>query len=135
MQKFFLKPIEVPPGAVLPGAFWRRDTDRDIDRMLTLAAKFPAGELDGKMSESLRDILFGIEMSEDLCSRNIFRGRDLHIPSYAGLAECYGLVPDNQVMFSVWHVRVGACASVGRIVLFRNKRVADIPRQRTSKSV
>lgn len=101
MQKFFLKPIEVPPESLLPGAFWSSTTDADIDRMLTLASEFPAGELDGRMSESLRDILFGLDMSHDLCSANIFRARDLHLPSYAGIAQCYGVTPDNKVSPSV----------------------------------
>jgi len=36
-------------------------------------------------------------LTEDLVGRNIFRSREVNLPTYAGLAECFGVTPDAQV--------------------------------------
>ena len=85
------------------GKKYRDDSDDDIDDMMRALANEKSAELDGKMSNGLRNILFGPFMpetmmgAEDLCLRNIYRGRDLHLPSYAGLARCYGITPNQRV--------------------------------------
>jgi hypothetical protein len=79
-----------------------------------------ASALDGKLSNALRNILFGREMQEDLCARNIFRGRDLAMPSYAGVATCFGVTPDATVCFFLswyYHIQiVGKLLCVQKLV-------------------
>ena len=56
-----------------------------------------ASEIDGKLSDALRNFLFGRAEGEDLVGRNIFRGRELGVPTYAGVAQCFGLEFDDKV--------------------------------------
>lgn len=85
-----------------PAIIYQPSADALIDDLVQTLATTTASEVDGKMSNALRNILFGINdegdesamQQLDLCSFNIFRGRDLHIPTYAGLAECMGITPD-----------------------------------------
>ena len=56
-----------------------------------------ANEIDGKLSDALRDFLFGRDMGEDLAGRNIFRGRELGVPTYGGVAQCFGTPVDTTV--------------------------------------
>ena len=97
---FFLEP---DVGGHPSGLKWKGNSDAMIDKMMLTIAERPAAELDGQMSDGLRNILFGpfpdAGGAEDLCSRNIYRGRDLHLPSYAGLARCYGIEPNQVVSY------------------------------------
>lgn len=100
--EFFLED-DNSPNPHPSGKKYRDDSDDDIDDMMRAVAQESAAELDGKMSNGLRNILFGPLVvkdgipsgAEDLCTRNIYRGRDLHLPSYAGLARCYGIEPNQ----------------------------------------
>lgn len=73
------------------------DAEDNIELILMGFCTEPSAELDGKMSDALRNAPFGKNFQEDLASRNIFRGRDLSVPSYAGIAKCFGVQPDAQV--------------------------------------
>eukprot|EP00892_Ulva_mutabilis_P008880 jgi/Ulvmu1/6364/UM290_0001.1 len=53
-----------------------------------------ANEIDGRLSDALRNFLFGRSEGQDLAGRNIFRSRELGLPTYAGMAECFGITPD-----------------------------------------
>lgn len=75
----------------------RGTAEANIARIFNGLSTEAAGEMDGRLSDSLRNILFGVNFQEDLASRNIFRGRDLGLPSYAGIAKCFGVKPDAQV--------------------------------------
>eukprot|EP00892_Ulva_mutabilis_P005677 jgi/Ulvmu1/3481/UM160_0003.1 len=77
-----------------PSVTLKPSAAQDIDDIFTALATTPANEIDGKLSDTLRDFLFGVGEGEDLAGRNIFRGRELGVPTYAGLAECFGIEPD-----------------------------------------
>eukprot|EP00892_Ulva_mutabilis_P005142 jgi/Ulvmu1/29/UM001_0030.1 len=53
-----------------------------------------ANEIDGRLSDALRNLLFGRSEGQDLAGRNIFRSRELGLPTYADMAECFGITPD-----------------------------------------
>ena len=55
-----------------------------------------SNEIDGRFSDALRNTLFG-EFGEDLASRNLFRGREVGIEGYSGLARCFGIEPRESV--------------------------------------
>ena len=76
---------------------YKADADSLLDNIFTQMAGTQASEMDGKMSNALRNILFGSSFQEDLCARNIFRGREMAMPSYAGIATCFGTTPDATV--------------------------------------
>lgn len=90
MQSFFL--VQNATNVAVKGS-----AESDITKILKGLSTEASAEMDGKMSDSLRNILFGPTFQEDLASRNIFRGRDLHLPTYAGMAKCFGVKPDAQV--------------------------------------
>lgn len=90
MQKFFLINEE-------GGVGYKPDAGALMDKILALLTTTQAAEMDGKMSDALRNILFGPEFQEDLCSRNIFRSREMNVPSYANIATCFGETPDPTV--------------------------------------
>ena len=84
------------------GVGYKPDADAILDNIFTQMAGTQASEMDGKMSNALRNILFGDSFQEDLCARNIFRGRELAMPSYAGIASCFGTTPDATVRFPIF---------------------------------
>eukprot|EP00892_Ulva_mutabilis_P005801 jgi/Ulvmu1/3593/UM017_0005.1 len=57
----------------------------------------PPTEIDGRLSDALRNFLFGRSEGQDLAGRNIFRSRELGLPTYAGMAECFGITPDATI--------------------------------------
>ena len=63
-----------------------------ISFYIDLAAKTPAQKVDVKVVDGLRNIMFG---SEDLVTRNLFRGRDMGLPTYREIANCYGFPATN----------------------------------------
>eukprot|EP00892_Ulva_mutabilis_P005607 jgi/Ulvmu1/3418/UM016_0037.1 len=73
-----------------PTVTYKADADTRVTNIMASLASTSANEIDGKLSDALRNLLFGVGELEDLAGRNIFRGRELGIPSYAGLAACYG---------------------------------------------
>lgn len=78
------------------GFAMRDDAGTRLDSLLEAAAGSPCAERDGTMSDTLRNTLFGM-FGHDLAARNIFRARDLHLPSYADLASCFGAQADAEV--------------------------------------
>lgn len=76
---------------------YRPDADDLLNNIFTQLASTQASEMDGKLSDALRNILFGADRQEDLCARNIFRGRELAMPTYAGIANCFGTTADATV--------------------------------------
>jgi hypothetical protein len=70
-----------------------------MDQLLSSAATSLANEIDGRLSDAVRNTLFGA-FGEDLASRNLFRSRELGLPTYSSLAECFGTAPDMQVCTS-----------------------------------
>lgn len=80
-----------------PSITYRDDAESDITNIMTQLSTTRANEVDGKLSDALRNFLFGHEDAEDLAGRNIFRGRELGIPTYGGLAACFGLEHDATV--------------------------------------
>lgn len=79
----------------------KADAEHKMGLLLTGLATEPCAEMDGRMSDSLRLMLFGPHFQQDLAARNIFRGRDLNLPTYAGLAKCFGVEPDARVWLSL----------------------------------
>lgn len=77
--------------------------DKLLDKLVSSLATSLANELDGLISDALRNTLFGRPTpdnpmgGQDLVGRNIFRSREVNLPTYAGLAECFGITPDAQV--------------------------------------
>jgi len=57
-----------------------------ISLYLDLASKTPAQKVDNKVVDGLRNIMFG---HEDLVTRNLFRGRDMGLPTYREISKCY----------------------------------------------
>eukprot|EP00892_Ulva_mutabilis_P008155 jgi/Ulvmu1/5711/UM024_0060.1 len=90
-ESFFL---QISGAGNAPSVTLKPSAAQDLDDMVTALAETPANEIDGKLSNTLRDMLFGVGEGEDLAGRNIFRGRELGVPTYAGLAECFGIEPD-----------------------------------------
>ena len=74
---------------------YKSNSDELVTRIMRTLSTTSANEIDGKLSDALRNFLF--DFGEDLAGRNIFRGRDIGLPTYAGLAKCYGISPDRQV--------------------------------------
>lgn len=100
LQGLFLNRRETPSG---PAVTFQDNADDLINDLMTNLASSPANELDGQISDALRNSLFGRKSDDnpmggqDLVGRNIFRSREVNLPTYAGLAECFGLRPDAQV--------------------------------------
>jgi hypothetical protein len=65
-----------------------------LDNLLSATAREAMADMDGEMADSVRNALFG---SLDLASFNIFRSREIALPSYANLARCYGVTPRPEV--------------------------------------
>lgn len=66
--------------------------EHGIAYYIELAAQTPAQKVDTKVVDGLRNIMFG---SEDLVTRNLFRGRDMGLPTYQEIASCYGFPATN----------------------------------------
>ena len=85
LQRFFT----VDGQSLKPGA------ETDFTRIVNGLVFTDCNEFDGRMSNALRNFLF--DAGEDLAGRNIFRGRELGIPQYNVLADCFGVTPDSEV--------------------------------------
>lgn len=83
--------VDSAAGAAAPHA-----ANAKLDSLLAAFAASPMAAMDGRMSDVLRNTLFGTR-GIDLASFNIFRARDLGVPSYSALAKCYGVTPHEQV--------------------------------------
>lgn len=94
MQKFFLD--MTGPGSA-PTVRYKASAEGNLKSIMTKLSTTSANEIDGKLSDALRNVLFGHSEAQDLAGRNIFRGRDLGMPTYAGMAQCFGTVPDSTV--------------------------------------
>lgn len=77
----------------------RGDSEHYMELLLKALVEEPAAEMDGRVSDALRNVLFGPNFQEDLVSRNIFRGRDLNLPSYEKVARCFGVRPNRKVCY------------------------------------
>eukprot|EP00892_Ulva_mutabilis_P006084 jgi/Ulvmu1/3848/UM018_0064.1 len=80
-----------------PKVTYKASANDDLADMMHQLASTKANEIDGKLSDALRNFLFGHDEGQDLAGRNIFRGRELGMPTYAGLAECFGTKHDATV--------------------------------------
>eukprot|EP00892_Ulva_mutabilis_P004587 jgi/Ulvmu1/24/UM001_0025.1 len=80
-----------------PTVTYRDDAEQKLSNVMRQLSTTSANEIDGRLSDALRNFLFGRDMGEDLAGRNIFRGRELGLPTYSGLAECFGITPDDKV--------------------------------------
>eukprot|EP00892_Ulva_mutabilis_P005365 jgi/Ulvmu1/31/UM001_0033.1 len=80
-----------------PTVEYKPDAEALLSSIFSGLVSTPCNEFDGRLSDALRNFLFGRAEGEDLAGRNIFRGRELGIPTYAGLAECFGIVPNLSV--------------------------------------
>ena len=76
-----------------------------MDALLAAAGAHVANEIDGRISDALRNTLFGA-FGEDLAARNIFRGRDVGVPWYKDIARCHGVEPDAEARCSCFAVVV-----------------------------
>lgn len=94
MQAFFL---DRSGTNAKPSRTYKATAERDISNIMLQLSTTKANEVDGKLSNALRNFLFGPDDGEDLAGRNIFRGRELGVPTYGGLAECFGLRPNARV--------------------------------------
>lgn len=115
---------------------FRPDADALIDDLMSNLAASPANELDGQISDALRNSLFGRPSpdnamgGQDLVGRNIFRSREVNLPTYAGLAECFGIPPDAQVRSAcMGYMHAGMCCMAMRVragVLSLTNALADV---------
>lgn len=67
-----------------------------IDELTRLVLRQHAEKVDDKAVDGLRNFLFSgrnLLIGEDLFARNIFRGRELGLPTYSQICACYGTVP------------------------------------------
>eukprot|EP00892_Ulva_mutabilis_P004920 jgi/Ulvmu1/27/UM001_0028.1 len=80
-----------------PSVTYKADAESNVANIMTKLSTTTANEIDGKLSDALRNLLFGHSEAQDLAGRNIFRGRELGVPTYAGMAECFGITPDATV--------------------------------------
>lgn len=86
------------PTAVLPFAGKGDMTaSHKLDDVALFAAQSRANQIDGKLTDTLRNTLFG-SFGEDLAARNIYRGRDMRLKSYRDVAECFGVDGDGLVL-------------------------------------
>eukprot|EP00892_Ulva_mutabilis_P006211 jgi/Ulvmu1/3962/UM180_0002.1 len=75
-----------------PTITYRNDAEQVFTDIKQALSTTRANEADGKLSNALRNML--LSQGEDLAGRNIFRGRDIGVPTYGGVAQCFGLTPD-----------------------------------------
>ena len=94
MQTFFLDTVG-PDGG--PAVTYKANAEINIANIMSKLSTTRANEIDGKLSDALRNFLFGHDEAQDLAGRNIFRGRELGVPTYEGMAKCYGTTPDPTV--------------------------------------
>ena len=94
MQSFFL---EHSGTAAKPSVTYKDNAESNLSNIMTQLSKTKANEIDGRLSDALRNFLFGRGEGQDLAGRNIFRGRELGVPSYADLADCFGIKHDATV--------------------------------------
>ena len=64
----------------------QRTIELGVDGILERAVAQHAETVDSKVVDGLRDILFG---SEDLIVRNLYRGREIGLPSYEDMCTCF----------------------------------------------
>jgi len=64
-----------------------------LETLILEAQKTPSQQVDTKVVNGLRNILFG-NFGEDLVTRNLFRARELEVSTYQQLADCYGFPSD-----------------------------------------
>eukprot|EP00892_Ulva_mutabilis_P006210 jgi/Ulvmu1/3961/UM180_0001.1 len=83
--------------AGFPSMTYRSNADATLTDIMLQLSTTAANEIDGRLSDALRNVLFGASMGEDLAGRNIFRGRELGVPTYGGVAECFGMPVDATV--------------------------------------
>jgi hypothetical protein len=108
-ERFFLEQDEA-------SVTLRSDAEERLVELLRAVATSKANQVDGKLSDTLRNTLFGA-FGEDLASRNIFRGRDVGLVDYADIAKCYGTTPDSKVsppfaaIFSCTAYRLTTCTA------------------------
>ena len=93
-ENFF---VEIAGASNSPTVSYRSDANTLLSNIMLQLSTTSANEIDGRLSDALRNLLFGSDMGEDLAGRNIFRGRDLGVPTYAGIAQCFGLPFDETV--------------------------------------
>ena len=93
-ENFFLDKTG-PPSR--PTVTYKANANSLLSNIMLQLSTTSANEVDGKLSDALRNFLFGRDMGEDLAGRNIFRGRELGVPTYAGVAECFGRTADATV--------------------------------------
>lgn len=77
-----------------PTVSLKPDAESRFTRIVRGLSTTPCKEFDGRMSDALRNALFGAAAGEDLAGRNIFRGRQIGVPQYGELAQCFGIFPD-----------------------------------------
>lgn len=78
------------------GAADAAKANADLDTLVQATSDHPMAALDGRMSDALRNVLFGSQ-GLDLGAFNIFRARDVGVRGYAALARCYGVRADPHV--------------------------------------
>lgn len=66
--------------------------NKGVDHYIKASIETRAQKCDTKVVNGLRNIMFG---AEDLVARNLFRSREMDLPTYPQLAECYGTTPTN----------------------------------------
>lgn len=84
----------------IPEIFFNRTllVENGIEPFLQGAYNTRANKVDHMVIDGLRNFLFmtpGMTMGEDLVSRNLFRGREVGLGTYAQIAACYGVDTQN----------------------------------------
>lgn len=64
----------------------RPKPDHVLDDLLSAVARNPSNKVDGKFSDTIRNVLFGAQpgsmFGEDLATRSLFRGHDMGLVGY-----------------------------------------------------
>jgi peroxidase len=85
---------------MLPQLFFNRSLviEHGIEPFLSGAYQQNAERMDKYVIDGLRNFLFmapGMQMGEDLVTRNLFRNRELGMLSYTEIASCFGFTTQN----------------------------------------
>eukprot|EP00892_Ulva_mutabilis_P005800 jgi/Ulvmu1/3592/UM017_0004.1 len=80
-----------------PSVTYKDNAESSVANVMAALSTSTANEIDGRLSDALRNFLFGRSEGQDLAGRNIFRSRELGLPTYAGMAECFGITPDATI--------------------------------------
>lgn len=124
-------------GFMLPELFFNRTliVENGIEPFLSGAYEQNAEKMDNFVVDGLRNFMFmapGMQMGEDLLTRNLFRSRETGSLSYAQIASCFGFETQNnyeEAVVGLFSEELSSQSSlppgIARIVAEQFKRLRD----------